>query len=241
MPRSFVKRTTTGQSRMGALAGTPPTPVTPKRNPPSGSASNMTQADINAMIQRQRAVSDAQTRAAVNLYTDPNPNHGGYAISQSMNHALNNNGKLTKQQQDMADQLDRIMVPIGKETYLYRANHDGFLLRQGLDPQQIPNTKALKKALVGATWTEKGFSSTSHDTAKNPFWAGNYMGGGREVLMRIHTAAGAKAALVQSSQAEVLLARGTKYRITDAKFTGGWAYPQKGGRKKIIEIDVEVW
>jgi len=243
MPIQLVKRTTAGQSRMGALAAPAP-PVTaqqPTSQPPTGKATTFTTADQNAMLQRQRAQMDGNSRQAINDYTNPAQQANGYALSQNMNHKLNTGQPLTAAEKKLQGELDKIMVPIGKETTLYRATHDNFLTRMGFDVNNYSTNAQLNKALTGVTWQEKGFQSTSHTASKNPFWPGGYMSGGREVLIKIHTGSGAKAALVQTSQAEVLLARGTNYRITGAKFTGGRAYPQKGGVKKIIEIDVEVW
>lgn len=237
---NFVKRTTAGQSRMGALA-VPVTPQAPASQPPTGKATAMSQADIQAMLQRQKAQMDGNSRAAINEYTDATKQSNGYAKSQNLNRALTMGQQLDPAQTKLRDELDKIMVPIGKETTLYRATHDGFLTRLGFNVNNYSTNAQLQKALVGAEWTEKGYGSTAHDSSKNPFWPGGYMSGGREVLMRIHTGSGTKAALVQSSQAEVLLGRGTNYKITGARFTGGRAYPQKGGSKKIIEIDVEVW
>ena len=59
--------------------------------------------------------------------------------------------------------------------------------------------------------------------------------------MRLHTGKGTKVALVQRSQAEVVLDIGTNFRITGVRETGTWARPRVGGRKKVIELDVEVW
>ena len=209
--------------------------------PPTGrSFPPLSSSQQAAILAAQRPKQDQASLYAIHEYTRATPQSNGYSLSQNTNYALENGQRLTARQRSMKDGLQRLMGPIGYETTLYRADHDDFLQRMGISYQQL-TTAQLKQTLVGRQWQSKGFTSTSHDRSKNPFWPGNYAGGGREVIMRLHTGKGTKVALVQRSQAEVVLDIGTNFRITGVRETGKWAYPRVGGRKKVIELDVEVW
>ena len=210
--------------------------------PPTGTYfPDLTQAQQTALLQAQRQRQTQPRLLAIRDYTDPTPQANGFALSQNTNYALENGLPLTRAQQTMFNNLRQLMGPIGTQTTLYRADHDNILRQLGVSNYANMTQAQLQNALVGQTWTSKGLTSTSHNTRQNPFWPGNYMGGGREVQMRIHTSKTAKVALVQRSQAEVVLDAGTHFRVTGVRLTNRWAYPRVGGRKRVVEIDVEAW
>lgn len=211
--------------------------------PPTGvnGFPHMTQADIDAKLTQQRKLADSATRQAVAVYIDPTPERNGYAQSQNLNYAMTQGTPLTAAQQRTAAGLNKIMSPIGVETTLYRADHDTFFTELGIKNYQNMSVQQLRNALVGKTWQSKSFTSTAHDSRKNPFWPGGYMSGNREVLIRYHTSATLKCALVQQSQAEVLLAPKSNFRITGIRNskTGSRRTYKKG--LPVMEIEVEVW
>lgn len=209
--------------------------------PPTGvnGFPHMTQADINAKLAEQRKLADASTRQAVAVYVDPTPESNGYAQSQNLNHAMTKGIPLTAAQKRTAAGLNKIMSPIGVETTLYRADHDTFFTELGIKNYQNMSAQQLRNALVGKTWQSKGFTSTAHDSRKNPFWPGGYMSGNREVLIRYHTSKTLKCALVQQSQSEVLLAPNSNFRITGIRNSKTGRTHKKG--LPVMEILVEVW
>lgn len=216
-------------------------PRAPVSGPPTGSSfPELNAAQQQAILNAQRPKQNQASLYAIHEYTRATPQSNGFSLSQNTNWALENGQRLTQRQQAMKNGLQSLMGPIGHETTLYRADHDDFLQRLGVNYQTM-TVSQMQQALVGRSWKTKGFTSTSHDKSKNPFWPGNYAGGGREVVMRIHTSKSTKVALVQRSQAEVVLDIGTNFKITGVRDTGTWARPRVGGRKKVIEIDVDVW
>ena len=220
------------QQQVPAVVSAPPTGV----NFP-----HMTQADIDAKLAEQRKLADSDTRKAVAVYTDPTPESNGYAQSQNLNYALTKGTPLTASQKHTAAGLNKIMSPIGVETTLYRADHDTFFTELGIKNYQNMSVQQLRNALVGKTWKSKSFTSTAHDSRKNPFWPGGYMSGNREVLIRYHTSKTLKCALVQQSQSEVLLAPNSNFRITGIRNsqTGNSKTYKKG--LPVMEVLVEVW
>lgn len=224
------------------LAQTPSQSPAAASQPPTGTHfPDLTRAQQQALLQAQRQRQTQARLLAIRDYTDPTPQANGYAMSQNANYAMENGLPLTRAQQVMINNLRALMGPIGAQTTLYRADHDNVLRQLGVGNYATMTQAQLKNALVGQTWTSKGLTSTSHNTRQNPFWPGNYMGGGREVQMRIHTSKTAKVALVQRSQAEVVLDVGTNFRVTGVRLTNRWARPRVGGRKRVVEIDVEAW
>lgn len=229
-------------------APSPPQTQTAAQNPAAASQPptgthfpDLTPAQQNLLLQAQRQRQTQPRLLAIRDYTDPRPQANGYAMSQNANYALENGLPLTRAQQTMVNNLRGLMGPIGTQTTLYRADHDNVLRQLGVSNYATMTQAQLQNALVGQTWTSKGLTSTSHNTRQNPFWPGNYMGGGREVQMRIHTSKTTKVALVQRSQAEVVLDTGTNFRVTGVRLTNRWAHPRVGGRKRVVEIDVEAW
>ena len=140
------------------------------------------------------------------------------------------------------------------ETTLYRADHDDFLKRLKVNNYQSMSDSQLRKALVGKTWTNDCLESTAYDSRDNPFWpqpggsrsAGKHRQGGsvsgnREILIRYHTAKSTRAAFIQPSQSEAVLAVGTHHKITGVRSTRTGPSYTYGSGKRVIELEIEVW
>lgn len=176
--------------------------------------------------------------AGVTDYINPVMQSNGKALSQNANWAAANGLPLTKRQ----------------ETTLYRADHDDFLKRLKVNNYQSMSDSQLRKALVGKTWTNDCLESTAYDSRDNPFWPqpggrrstgkhgqGGSVSGNREVLIRYHTAKSARAAFIQPSQSEAVLAVGTHHKITGVRSTRLGPSRANLSGKKVLELEIEVW
>lgn len=204
-----------------------------------------------AQHQMQR---DPKLAAGVVDYINPQMQSNGKALSQNANWAAANHQPLTKRQQAMMDAVDKLAKPIGTETTLYRADHDDFIKRLGVKNYSSMSDSQLRKALVGKVWKNDCLESTAYDSRDNPFWpqpggsrsAGKHRQGGsvsgnREILIRYHTAKSARAAFIQPSQSEAVLAVGTHHKITGVRRTHTGPSYTYGSGKKVIELEIEVW
>ena len=192
----------------------------------------------NSMLAAQRQQQTGAALKAIHNYIDPTCYaSNGFNHAQNLNQALNTGRPLTPKQKATTSGLKSIMTPMQDNYILYRGDHDDMLKRIGINMPQLNNTRSkatdtqLQQALVGQSWVNKGFTSTSHTKGMSPFLPG-------EVILNIQAKKGTKAALIQRSQAEVLLDTGTKFTITSAHYTGATAYPKQGGAKRQIIIDV---
>lgn len=192
--------------------------------------------------------------AGVTDYINPVMQSNGKALSQNANWAAANKLPLTARQQAMMDAVDKLAKPIGQETTLYRADHDDFLKRLKVNNYQSMSDSQLRKALVGKTWTNDCLESTAYDSRDNPFWPqpggsrsagkhgqGGSVSGNREVLIRYHTAKSTRAAFIQPSQSEAVLAVGTHHKITGVRSTRTGPSRTYGSGKRVIELEIEVW
>ena len=202
---------------------------------------------------QQQMQRDPALAAGVVDYINPVMQSNGKALSQNANWAAANGLPLTKRQQAMMDAVDKLAKPIGQETTLYRADHDDFLKRLKVNNYQSMSDSQLRKALVGKTWTNDCLESTAYDSRDNPFWPqpsgrgagkhgqGGIKSGNREVLIRYRTAKSARAAFIQPSQSEAVLAVGTHHKITGVRSTRtGPSHTYLSG-KRVIELEIEVW
>ena len=237
----------------------PAVQVAPQQaGPPTGANGfgHLTPQQVSAMesaAQRQM-MRDPKLAAGVTDYINPVMQSNGKALSQNANWAAANGLPLTKRQQAMMDAVDKLAKPIGQETTLYRADHDDFLKRLKVNNYQSMSDSQLRKALVGKTWTNDCLESTAYDSRDNPFWpqpggsrsAGKHRQGGsvsgnREILIRYHTAKSARAAFIQPSQSEAVLAVGTHHKITGVRSTRTGPSYTYGSGKRVIELEIEVW
>ena len=145
----------------------------------------------------------------------------------------------------MVKYMDGAMHPLKQDTLLVRGDHaihpsgSGLMQRLGVGNYQNMTQAQLSAALVGKTWTEHKYLSTSYDVTKNVFLNGN-QSGGRSLVWNIKAKSGTNYVQVRADQAEYVLARGGQYKITGARFTGATVHPRSGGSLKQIVIDVEV-
>ena len=228
-----------------------PTPAPPIRVTGGGGGGGfapLTQKQVVQVQQAQQEYLDAQdvrVRYAVKQYIRADTQANGKSRSQNMNNKLETDGQLDPTERMMVKNLDKAMSPIGKNTMLVRADHaitgtgSGLMEKLNLTNYQSLSPSQLNAALVGKTWTEKKYLSTSYNVKNNPFINGA-QSGGRAVIMNIKAPANTKMVVGDRSQAEYILARGGNYKITGARFTGKTANPAAGGSYRQIEIDVEI-
>lgn len=70
---------------------------------------------------------------------------------------------------------------------------------------------------------------------------GGSVSGNREILIRYHTAKSTRAAFIQPSQSEAVLAVGTHHKITGVRSTRTGPSYTYGSGKRVIELEIEVW
>lgn len=233
-------------------------PVAPQQaGPPTGANGfgHLTPQQVSAMesaAQRQM-MRDPALAAGVTDYINPVMQSNGKALSQNANWAAANKLPLTARQQAMMDAVDKLAKPIGQETTLYRADHDDFLKRLKVNNYQSMSDSQLRKLLVGSTWQNSSLESTAYDSRNNPFWPqaggrgtgthgqGGIRSGNREILIRYHTAKSARAAFIQPSQSEAVLAVGTHHKITGVRSTRLGPSRTYLSGKKVLELEIEVW
>lgn len=231
--------------------------VPQQAGPPTGANGfgHLTPQQVSAMesaAQRQM-MRDPALVAGVTDYINPVMQSNGKALSQNANWAAANKLPLTARQQAMMDAVDKLAKPIGQETTLYRADHDDFIKRLGVKNYGSMSDSQLRKALVGKTWTNDCLESTAYDSRDNPFWPqpngrgtgkhgqGGIRSGNREILIRYHTAKSARAAFIQPSQSEAVLAVGTHHKITGVRATRTGPSRTYLTGMKVIELEIEVW
>jgi len=207
---------------------------------------------------------DASTTAAVKMYiSNTNFDGQGHSLSQAMNYALDNGvdfatmsaGQINSMlgtnfdANDIASMqytnayMETAVHSIGRDVELQRGAHDS-LLRNVFG---IPNYAKLSQAqlqarLVGQTFQNTSYMSTSYDVTKNPFLSSSSgVSGGREVVFNIKAGAQTKMLFGARAQSEIIIAKGTDFRITDVRFTGRTANPRSGPSKPQIVIDIETY
>ena len=245
---------------MPAIQAAPAVQAAPQQaGPPTGANGfgHLTPQQVSAMesaAQRQM-MRDPALAAGVTDYINPVMQSNGKALSQNANWAAATGQPLTKRQQQMLDAVDKLAKPIGQETTLYRADHSDFLERNcGLPANYSSMSDAqIRKTLVGKTWTSTSLESTAYDSRNNPFWPqaggrgtgthgqGGIRSGNREILIRYHTAKSARAAFIQPSQSEAVLAVGTRHKITGVRSTRLGPSQTHLSGKKVLELEIEVW
>ena len=184
----------------------------------------------------------AATQQAVNDYLDPTVVAGSlYAKSQTINHKMRTGQNLTAAEKAMQKGLDAAMHNIGYNVNLVRYDRVDFIQNLGLANYQNMSIAQIQKALVGKTYVDPAYVSTSYNQFKNapsnnPF---------TDKAVKINMKAPAKTqAFMPGNGAggnlgEIVLAPGQSYKITGVRFTGKRGrsgasyYPQ-------IEIDVEI-
>lgn len=183
------------------------------------------------------------TRMAIQDYLHDQPTAGSmYSPSQQLNYAMKEGIPLTANQQFMKDSLMDGMHNLGYNSNLTRFARVDFMQNLGLPNFDKMPISQIQKALVGASFNEDGFISTSYNhfaTAPN---------GGRpftDKAVKINYKAPANTQALMPGNGpggalgEIVLAPNQRYTITGVRFTG------KQGRSganmyKQIELDITI-
>ena len=227
-------------------------------------ATRLTDADADLLRKQQDSSYDASTTAAVKMYiSNTNFDGQGHSLSQAMNYALDNgvdfhtmtpatiNRMLGTHftSNDIAsmaytdDYMSAAAHPIGRDVLLQRGAHDDVLRNAfGISDYTRLSEAQLQARLVGQTFQNTSHMSTSYDISKNPFLGqGSGVSGGREVVFRIKAGSNTRMVFGAKAQAEVVLAKGTNFKITDVGYTGKTATPRGRASRRQIVIDVETY
>lgn len=225
--------------------------------------------DAAQLRQLQDSAYNGTVTAAVKMYISGQPGTNaanvdglGHSMSQVLNHILESGGDIQTMDLATANQLTggrmdaRTLVSlkyidgymqtgahaIGKDTILTRAAHANVLATNfGLSNWNNMTEAQLKAKLVGGTFSNKGYMSTSYDASKSPFLnRSSGISGGREVIFRINTPSNTNVLLGNKAQAEVILAKGQNFRIRDVSYTGVTATPRTGRATKQIYVDLDI-
>ena len=139
--------------------------------------------------------------------------------------------------------IDSAMHDLGVNAILERGAHAGqFGQMFGVTNYSNMSAEQLKSAFVGKAFSNTAVWSTSYNTTKNPFLSStSSVSGGREVIYRIKAGAKTQCVFGAMNQAEIVLGKGTNFRVTNAAFTGKTAYPKSGGAIKQIVLDIETF
>lgn len=185
---------------------------------------------------------DPDVTDAIKLYiSDSNPNGDGFSHSQNLNYKLDNGKPLNATEKYIDDNIQAGMHAIGKNSELVRYCHDDILRSAGIADYTKMSDTQLQSALVGKTFTTTSYMSTSYDGKKNPFNPSASGGGGREVIMKIKAGKDTKMVFGAKAQAEIVLNKGTNFKITGIKYDGSYATPRNSGRKPRVELEIETY
>ena len=229
--RSSIGQSHTGVAMTGSVTG----------------ASNITYGvfddnDAQKLRNDMEDIYDPDVTDAIKLYiSDSNPNGDGYSHSQNLNYKLDNGMPLNPTEKFIDDNIQAGMHSIGKDSELVRYCHDDILKSAGISDYTKMSDSQLQAALVGKTFKTTSYMSTSYDGNKNPFNPSAMAGGGREVVMKINAGKDTKMVFGAKSQAEIVLNKGTNFKITGIKYDGSYATPRNSGRKPRVELVIETY
>lgn len=185
---------------------------------------------------------DPDVTDAIKLYiSNSNPNGDGFSHSQNLNYKLDNGMALNPTEKYIDDNIQAGMHAIGKDSELVRYCHDDILKSAGISDYTKMSDPQLQSALVGKTFKTTSYMSTSYDGSKNPFRPSASQGGGREVVMKIKAGKDTKMVFGAKKQAEIVLNKGTNFKITGIKYDGSYATPRNSSRKPRVEIEIETY
>ena len=185
---------------------------------------------------------DPDVTDAIKLYiSDSNPNGDGFSHSQNLNYKLDNGMPLNPTEKFIDENIQAGMHAIGKDSKLVRYCHDDILKSAGISDYTKMSDAQLQSALVGKTFQTTSYMSTSYDGKKNPFNPNAIGGGGREVVMNINAGKDTKMVFGAKKQAEIVLNKGTNFKITGIHYDGSYATPRNSGMKPRIVLDIETY
>ena len=227
-------------------------------------AKTITDAEAQQLRDQQDSQYDASTTAAVKMYvSNTNFDKQGHSLSQAMNYlesegvdlatanlaAINKKYGLHLTQSDLASMqytssyMGIAVHPLGQDTILQRGAHDD-LLRQafGISDYSKMSQQQLQSRLVGQTFKNTSYMSTSYDIKKNPFLSSSSgVSGGREVVYNIKAGKNTKVLFGAKAQSEVIIGKGTDFKITGVRYSGKTATPRNGSYKPQLIIDIETY
>ncbi len=178
---------------------------------------------------------------AIKMYiSSADANGDGFSYSQNLNYKLDNGLPLDVNESYIDTFIQQGMHDIGKNTNLFRACHDDILQSLGISDYSKLSEGQLQSKLVGAKFKTKAYMSASYDAKKNPFTnPSSGVSGGREVYMNVKTKANTKVVFGSKAQAEMVINKGTNFKITGIHYDGTTAYPRNKGARPRVVIDVE--
>lgn len=198
----------------------------------------------------QKQAFGIDTRMAVADYLNDKATPGSlYSPSQQLNHNMRQDLPLSANEQFMKDSLMEGMHNLGYNVNLTRYDRVDALDKFGLGGgryQNMPETQ-LKKQLVGTTFHDKGFTSTSYNNFKNAPSRNSFTD--KAVVFRYRAKASTQALMPGKGPGgdfgEIVLAPGQKMKITDVKFSTNSSGTRVKGRSggsyyDRIEIFVDV-
>ena len=185
---------------------------------------------------------DPDVTDAIKLYiSNSDPNGDGFSHSQNLNYKLDNGMPLNPTEKFIDDNIQAGMHSIGKDSNLVRYCHDDILKTCGVSDYTKMSDTQLQSALVGKAFQTTSYLSTSYDGKKSPFNPSASQGGGREVVMNIKAGKDTKMVFGAKSQAEIVLNKGTNFKITDIKYDGSYANPRNGNPKPRVVLEIETY
>ena len=203
----------------------------------------MTDADAQQLRDDMDGNYEPDVVNAIKMYiSSADANGDGFSYSQNLNYKLDNGLPLDVNESYIDTMLGQGMHNIGKDVTLFRACHDDILQACGISDYSKMSESQLQSRLVGTSFKTKAYMSTSYDRAKSPFYHGNSssgVSGGREVYMNIKAKSDTKIVFGAKSQAEMVINKGTNFKITGIHFDGTRATPRGKGSRPRVVIDVE--
>lgn len=230
-----------GGRRASASQGsaTAPSPITSSSAPRS--YGTMTDADAQQIRDDVDAKYTPSVRDAIKQYISNTDAGQGYSKSQWLNHKLENGMALNANEKYMDKYLQQGMHDLGKDAILTRACHQDVIQKLGVQDYTKYSDAQLNQMLVGAKFTSTSYGSASYDVSKNPFITGA-PAGGREVFMNIKAKSDTKVVFGAKSQAEIVLNKGTNFKVTGCHYDGTYATPRGSSKampRLIIDVEVE--
>lgn len=212
-------------------------------NTGGGTTSFITMNDADAQQIRDDVDSKytPSVRDAIKQYISNTDAGQGYSKSQWLNHKLENGMPLNANEKYMDKYLTQGMHDLGKDAILTRACHQDVIQALGVQDYTKYNETQLNQMLKGASWTSTSYGSASYDVKKNPFITGA-PSGGREVFMNIRANSKTQVVFGAKSQAEIVINKGTNFRVVGCHYDGTTAMPRGSYRSmpRLI-IDVETY
>lgn len=181
---------------------------------------------------------------AIKTYLYPHKTNGTlYSPSQQVNYALRTDQPVPAMYQSMVDGMDSAMHELGYNAKLTRYDRVGFLQRLlGGITHEGMTEKQLRDKLLGVSYKDSAFVSTSHNDFKNAPPGNPFKD--KTVEIRIKAKAGTKAMMPGNGQGgnlgEIVLGRNQWFKITDVKMPKGvkGRSGDKWYQKVILEVEV---